>query len=105
MTLAMTPAGTVFHYGKTNDVFLIWGFVLQNKTSVACALQHLRHLACFHLIKHEGIYLCQVFDGVINQEHAKIFMFVKDIRADKPTNPGRTILPPPIILLRTLMER
>jgi hypothetical protein len=73
------PDVVVCHYGETYDVFLIGGLVLPNETWVVCALRHRSHLVWFHFPEHQRLYLYHVFDGTINQESAKIFMFVMDV--------------------------
>jgi hypothetical protein len=69
----------VCHYGETNDVFLIGGLVFLSETLVVCTLRHYSPLAWFHFPERHRLYLYQVFDGTVNQESAKIFMFVKDV--------------------------
>ena len=68
-----------YHYGETEDAFLIGGAVEPNETLMAAAIRHCRRLVDFRLKPSQRLYLTKVINGLIDHEPVKISIFIIDI--------------------------
>ncbi len=69
-------AGSLFyHYGETDDAFLIGCLVEPNETLMAGAIRHCRRLVDFCLRPNHRLYLAKVINGLVNHDPLR-YLFI-----------------------------
>jgi hypothetical protein len=66
----------LYHYGETNDAFLVGGLVQLGETLMASAIRHCRHLVNFRLAQNDRLYLDKNMYGFMAHERVQITSFV-----------------------------
>jgi hypothetical protein len=79
---SLASSSLFYHYGDSNDVFLIGGLVGIGGTPIATILRYLRELAGFRLARKFPMFVCNVISGNKEHEPIKISLFVIDILWD-----------------------
>ena len=60
------------HYGETNNIFPIGGFVQPGETVTTASIRHCRHLVNFRMEQNDRLYIAKVLDGFMDRELVKI---------------------------------
>ena len=72
--------GNMFcHYGETDDVFLIGGWVEPHETLMASAIRHCRRMVNYRLKSCHRLYLAQLINGLVVHEPVKISIYDMDV--------------------------